>query len=117
MDRLAKIAKDELIRRMRGKFEEVMAEVAHAVNDAPDGHLIDGSEERCRDVLGEFRRQAYETAVQMWVEATEADPSFSPSRSRSSRRGKPDGAKLLRAGATAPQPLPEPRGRDGRAGG
>ena len=78
MDRLAKLDKDQLILRMRAAFERTMAEVTQSVNDAPDGHLINASEERCRDVLGEFRRLAYETAVQMRVEVTEADPSFSP---------------------------------------
>src|SRR5208337_2406683 len=101
MDRLAKIDRDELIRRMRAKFEAVMTEVTQAVNDAPDGHLIDASEERCRDVLGEFRRAAYETAVQMRVEATEADPSFSPSKPSSTRGCKPNGAQLLRPGGAA----------------
>jgi hypothetical protein len=117
MDRLLKIDRDELIRRMRAKFEQVMTEVTQAVNDAPDGHLINGSEERCRDVLGEFRREAYETAVQMRVEVTEADPSFSPSRPGSARRGEADGAELLRSGRTPPPPLRESRRRNGRAGG
>ena len=78
MDRLAKIEKAELVRRMRAEFEKTMAEVTEAVNAAPDGHLIDGSEERARDALGEFRRRAYETAVQMRVEATETSVAFSP---------------------------------------
>jgi hypothetical protein len=117
MDRLAKIERDELIRRMRTQFEEVMSEVAQAVNDAPDGHLINASEERCRDVLGEFRRAAYETAVQMRVEATEADPSFSPSGPYPPRVGEPGGAELLWPGATASPPLPKSRRRDARAGG
>jgi hypothetical protein len=115
MDRLKKIEGEELIRRMRAKFEAVMSEVTQAVNDAPDGQLIDGSEERCRDVLGEFRRAAYETAVQMRVEATEADPSFSPSRAGSARDGKPDGAELLRSCGGASAALPKDRRRDGRA--
>ena len=117
MDRLAKIGKDELIRRMRTDFEKVMAEVAQAVNDAPDGHLIDGSEECCRDALGEFRRQAYETAVQMRVEATEADPSFSPSGASSPRGGGADGAELLRTGGTASASVRKPRRWHGGAGG
>jgi hypothetical protein len=117
MDRLAKIDRDELIRRMRAQFETVMTEVTQAVNDAPDGHLIDASEERCRDVLGEFRRQAYETAVQMRVEATEADPSFSPSRSGSPRGGDSDGAELLWPGGVGSPSLRKPRRRNGRAGG
>jgi|SRR5579863_1965589 len=99
MDRLAKIDKDELIRQMRADFEKTMTEVAQAVNDAADGHLIDGSEVQCRDVLGEFRRKAYEKAVQMRVESTEADPSFSPGGSRASRSSPSQHSKRLRAGA------------------
>jgi len=100
MDRLAKMDKGELIRRMRAKFEESMVQIAQAVNDAPDGHLIDGSEERCRDVLGELRRMAYEMAVQMRVEATEASPDFSPGAARAgaSRAGGAIGVDVQRAG-------------------
>jgi len=112
MDRLAKIDKDELIRRMRAEFEKAMVEVTAAVNDAPDGHLINGSEERCRDVLGEFRRVAYETAVQMRVQATETDPSFSPGRPGASRSGQPDGGQLLRGDAVASASLRESRRRN-----
>ncbi len=78
MDGLAKLNREELVRRMRADFERTLGEVADAVNAAPDGHLIDGSEEQVRDLLGEFRRRALETAVQMRVEATEASPDFSP---------------------------------------
>jgi hypothetical protein len=42
MDRLAKIAKEELVKRMRSEFEKTMAEVTAAVNEAEDFHLIDG---------------------------------------------------------------------------
>ena len=87
MDRLAQIDRDALVRRMREEFERTMRAVADAVNAAADGHLIDGSEERCRDALGEFRRLAYEAAVQMRVEATEADPAFSPAAQSRPRRG------------------------------
>ena len=116
MDRLSKIDKDELIRRMRAEFEQTMAQVTQAVNDAPDGHLINGSEERCRDVLGEFRRRTYETAVQMRVEATEADPSFSPGKAGASRPGKPDGAERLRADPASPPPVRQSGRRQRRAG-
>jgi len=117
MDRLAKIDRDELIRRMRAKFEEVMTDVTQAVNDAPDGHLINASEERCRDVLGEFRRQAYETAVQMRVEATEADPSFSPSGPGSPRGGDAERHELLRPGGVASSSLRTLRRRNRSSGG
>ena len=112
MDRLTKISKDERIRRMRAAFEKTMAQVTQAVNNAPDGHLIDGSDEQCRDVLGEFRRLAYETAVQMRVEATELDPAFSPSPAGASRAGQPGDPQLLRPCGGASAALPEPGGRD-----
>ena len=70
MDRLAKIDKDELIRHMRGEFEATMEHVAKAVNAAPDGHLIDGSDGACRNALMEFMRVTYEKALQMRVGAT-----------------------------------------------
>ena len=119
MDRLAKIDDERLILRMRADFEKTMREVASAVNAAADGHLIDGSEERCREALGEFRRRAYETALQMRVEATESDPSFSPGGSRlgASRAGKPDGGQWLRRSEVEPPPLRGPGGWNPGSGG
>ncbi len=87
MDRLAKLDRDELIARMRADFEATMHQVAQAVNDAPDGHLIDGSEERVRDLLGDFRRRSFQAAAQMRVEATEASPAFSPGGAGSGEPG------------------------------
>ena len=80
MDRLVKMDREAFVASMRAEFEKVMGQVADAVNDAPDGHLIDGSENQVRDLLGEFRRRAYEQAVQMRVHET--DSSFSPSQGR-----------------------------------
>lgn len=118
MDRLVKIDADELQRRMRAAYEQTMNDVAQAVNGARDGHLINDSEERCRDVLGEFKRLAYETAAQMRVEATEADPSFSPGGRGEARRGVPDGPQLQRADPGAQASLPDaPKSLDHRAGG
>jgi len=78
MDRLATIDKDELVRQMRAEFEATMERVAKAVNAAPDGHLIDGSDGACREALMEFMRLSYEKAVQMRVDATEQSVAFSP---------------------------------------
>jgi len=61
---------------MRGEFEQLMTQVAQAVNDAPQGRVIVGSEEQVRDLLGEFRRLTFQTALQMRVDAAEA--AFSP---------------------------------------
>ncbi len=93
MDRLMKIEAVDLERRMRSAFEQTMKDVAQSINNARDGHLINDSEERCRDVLGEFRRLAYETAARMRIEATEADPAFSPGPGRETRLGQSIGAQ------------------------
>ncbi len=77
MDRLPEFSPEALIERTRERFERLMREVAAAVNAAPAGKVIRGSEEQVRDLLGEFRRGVYETALQMRVDAAEA--AFSPS--------------------------------------
>lgn len=77
MDGLPEMSAEGLIERTRGQFEQLMREVAAAVNAAPDGRVINGSEEQVRDLLGEFRREVYQTALQMRVDAAEA--AFSPS--------------------------------------
>ena len=88
MDRLKQLDKDDYIRRMRARVEEAMKRVASAVNAVPDGHLINASEESCRDVLGEFQRAAYETALQMRIESTEKTVAFSPSKPCQPRSGQ-----------------------------
>ncbi len=99
MDGLAKIDRDELVRRMRQDFERTMKEVADAVNDAPDGHLIDGSEERVRDLLGEFRQRSFQAAAQMRVEATEASPAFPPGEAGAGQPGRGGAVDAQRPGA------------------
>jgi hypothetical protein len=103
MDGLSKIDRDELVRRMREDFEKTMREVADAVNAAPDGHLIDGSEERCRDVLVEFQRRSFEAAAQMRVEATEASAAFPPGTAGVGEPGAggPVAAQLQRDGGAS----------------
>ena len=57
---------------MRAKLEEVLGRVTDAVNDALPGQVLAGSQEQVRDRFAVFRRQAYELAVPMRVEAAEA---------------------------------------------
>jgi hypothetical protein len=116
---LAKIDRDELVRRMREDFERTMREVADAVNDAPDGHLIDGSEERVRDLLGEFRRRSFQAAAQMRVEAAEGSADFSPGEARTGEPGAGGAVDAERGGpgGAAPPSLRAARRHDRRAGG
>jgi hypothetical protein len=119
MDVLSKLNGDELVRRVREDFEATMLKVADAVNDAPDGHLIDGSEEQVRDLLGDFRRRAFETAAQMRVEATESSPAFSPGGPAvaPSRGGGAVDAQLQRAVGTAAKAVRKPQRPNRRSGG
>ena len=58
----------------------MLGQVADAINEAPAGHIISGSEEKVRDVFAEFRQRAYEKGLQMRVNAAEA--AFPPSGGR-----------------------------------
>ena len=72
-----KLSRDEYIRQMRRQIEETLGQVADAVNEALPGQIIAGSEEPVRDTFADLRREAYEMAVQMRVDAAEA--AFPPS--------------------------------------
>jgi len=77
MEPMPKISRDEYLAVMRKKMEAMLLQVADAINDAPDGYIISGSEEKVRDLFAEIRQQAFETGLQMRVDAAEA--AFPPS--------------------------------------
>lgn len=77
MDRLLTMDAEAFATRMQAEFQRVMKQVADAVNAAPTGNVISGSEMRVRDLMAEFRRKTFEMAVQMRIDSTES--SFSPS--------------------------------------
>lgn len=77
MDRLLRMDKDEYLRQMREEVDRILGQVADAVNDAPDGSVINGSERQVRDLMGQLRQAAYEKALQMRIDSTESN--FSPS--------------------------------------
>ena len=85
MDTLPPISPEALREALRGRFEELCQGIADAVNDAPQGQVINRSEEKVRDLFADFRREAYQAALQMKVDAAEA--AFSPSEG--SRRPAP----------------------------
>ncbi|MFO0804397.1 MAG: hypothetical protein U0791_14900 [Gemmataceae bacterium] len=68
------------IKTMRQKLEAMLGQVADAVNNAPDGSIIAGSECVVRDVFARFRQEAFERAMQMRVDAAEA--AFPPEERR-----------------------------------
>jgi hypothetical protein len=77
MESTPKLSRDEFIAQMREKMEDALGKVADAINEAPPGHVISGSEEQVRDLFADLRQQAFETGLQMRVDAAEA--AFSPS--------------------------------------
>jgi hypothetical protein len=60
-----KLSRDEFIKPMREKMEEALGTVADAINEAPPGPIISGSEEQVRDLFADLRQQAFETGLQM----------------------------------------------------
>lgn len=75
------------IQAMRQKLEAMLGQVADAVNNAPDGSIIAGSECEVRDLFATFRQEAFERAMQMRVDAAEA--AFPPSEERHDRDEAP----------------------------
>lgn len=77
MERLLTMDRQQYVSRMQAECRRIMEQVADAVNNAPTGNVISGSEMQVRDLMGDLRRIAFETAVQMRIDSTES--SFSPS--------------------------------------
>ena len=80
MESAPQLARDEYIRVMRQRMEDALGKVADAINEAPPGRIIAGSEEAVRDIFADLRQQAFETGLQMRVNAAEA--AFPPSKGR-----------------------------------
>ena len=72
-----KVSREEYAKQMKSEMEGYLASVIDAVNEAPDGAWIAGSEEQVRDLSADLRRRVFERAVQMRVDAAEA--AFPPS--------------------------------------
>ena len=68
---------DTLLEQLRGRFEQLCQEVAHAVNTAPAGQVINASEEKVRDLFADFRQATYQAALQLRTDAAQA--AFPPS--------------------------------------
>ena len=74
------VAAEKFAETMKDEIEQYAKDVMEAVNNAPDGAWIAGSEERVRDLSAEMRRKVFERALQQRVDAAEA--AFPPSARR-----------------------------------
>lgn len=77
MEKSPRVSPQQFAESMKQEFEEFSKEVMEAVNDAPDGQWIAGSEEQVRELCAEMRQRVFERAVQKRVDAAEA--AFPPS--------------------------------------
>jgi hypothetical protein len=77
MDRLVQVSRAQLETQLRERFARYMGQIMDAVNAAPDGRLIEGSEVQVHDLMRQFEQEVYQTALQARIDSTES--SFSPS--------------------------------------
>ena len=75
--RAPQVEPTKLVSAMEQEMQKYLQSVMAAVNNAPDGAWLAGSEEQVRDLSAEFRRRVFEQAVQMRIDAAEA--AFPPS--------------------------------------
>jgi hypothetical protein len=77
METSSRVSPQQFADSMKQEFEEFAKQVMDAVNDAPDGQWIAGSEEQVRDLCAAMRQRVFEKALQKRVDAAEA--AFPPS--------------------------------------
>lgn len=72
MEPMPKLDRSTFIIQLRQRVEATLGEVADAVNNAPDGDIIGGSEIQVRDLFAKLRQETFELAAQMRVDAAES---------------------------------------------
>jgi len=80
MDKDVKITPEQLAKAMDADYQKLVQQVSAAVNEAPDGAVISGSEELVRETMARFRQKVYEKAIQLRTQA--AQTAFSPSEEK-----------------------------------
>lgn len=84
METSPQVSPQQFAESMKQEFEEYAEKVMEAVNDAPDGQWIVGSEEQVRNLSAEMRRRIFERALQKRLDAAEA--AFPPSAQSDNRQ-------------------------------
>lgn len=77
MSQLPRVPPKQFAESMQAEVQEYLEQIMEAVNQAPDGEWISGSEEQVRDLAAAMRQRIFERAVQKRVDAAEA--AFPPS--------------------------------------
>jgi hypothetical protein len=71
------VSPEQFAESMRAEVDQYLKQIMEAVNRAPDGAWISGSEEQVRDIAAAMRQHIFAQAVQKRVDAAEA--AFPPS--------------------------------------
>jgi hypothetical protein len=85
MQNPTQVSPQEFVESLKEQTDAYLKSVMEAVNLAPDGKWIAGSEEEVRDLSEDYRRQVFQAAVQQRIDAAEA--AFSPSAGNGHRSG------------------------------
>jgi hypothetical protein len=81
-----RVSVEELKQVLTADFDQLVEEVAQAMNAAQDGRIIADTEEPVRDAHAHFRERAYAQAIRLLQSKQEA---FSPSARRTPEQGPP----------------------------
>ncbi len=73
---VVQVSPEVFAQRMQQQVHQMLCGVMEAVNKAPDGAWINASEQPVRDLFADLRCAAYQTALQMRLDAAQA--AFSP---------------------------------------
>ena len=79
-----RVSAEELKQALAADWDQLAEEIAEAMNAAQPGRIIADSEEPVRDAHAEFRRRAYQKALELLQVRQE---SFSPSAQRTEEQG------------------------------
>jgi hypothetical protein len=121
MSKSTNITLAQLKEKAGPEVARLLEEVTAAVNNAPDGAIISGSEEQVRDAMERFRKRVFELGIQLRTDAAKA--AFSPSgrcgRQAPALQGGPGGqpADRERDDSGGAAGVRDPGGRDPEAAG
>jgi hypothetical protein len=88
MTQSPRVSPEQFVESMREEVDQYLKQIMEAVNQAPDGAWISGSEEQVRDIAAAMRQHVFEQAVQQRVDAAEAAfPPSAPSDDGKTARG------------------------------
>ncbi len=87
MSRHSRVSVGQMKKAAGPEVQRLLREVTEAINQAPDGAVIAGSEEAVRDAMARFRQRVYELGIQLRTDAAKA--AFPPSGGRDGKTSAP----------------------------